>query len=360
MPSKPMHRFALLPSPFAVLSLLLALPLLAGCVSLTPYEEVYAGLPPGSFLDVDGYPVYVEVREPAEGAILAEASGTTGTAEWVVFVHGFGASAFSWREVAPRLEGYRTVALDLHGFGWSQRPPGIAPYTREGQIALILAVMDRLGAERFHLVGHSYGGALSIALAEEHPERLQSLVLVNAAHPDYLEDRRTALALFQAPLTFYLRLWALRPRLVRRGLERSMVDDALVTDELVREYLDRLRVEGAPEAYRGLTAPVPAKELPPLLRESARDPVELEEVPVPTLVVWGQADPLITVRQGREATDHIPCHRFVVLPDVGHMPMEEAPVALAEVIQRFLEDLEQRSAAICDGSPTTATTAARE
>ncbi len=309
-----------LPS-FLLLPLLVAVAFASsGCVALTPYEEARAAVPADRFVQAAGQTVYV-VDRPAAAAVAS-----AGDAETVVFLHGFGASSYSWREVTARLPGYRTLALDLRGFGLTERPPGIEPYTRDGQIELVLGVLDRLGVERTHVVGHSYGGALAAALAVLHPDRVRSLTLVDSAHPDYPQIRRTRLAAVRPLTQLFVRVRALRPAMVRRALESSFADGSLVTPELVAAYLDRLKIENAPRAYYGITAPAPEPE-----RE-----VDLEDLSVPTLVVWGEEDTLISVAAGRKATRLVPCHRFVTIPGVGHMPMEERPEALAGHLRTFL------------------------
>jgi len=301
-----------------VIAPLLLAALTAGCVPLTPYAEVRSALPEASLLRIDGHLVHVVDRGPRSGA------------EAVVFVHGFGASAHSWRRVMELLPEYRTIALDLNGFGYTERPDGIEPYTRRGQVELIRSVMDRLGLDRVHLVGHSYGGALALAFAELYPERVLSLTAVDSAHPDYPENRRRAIAAASPLTTLYIRAYALRKGSVRRALEDSVWDDSIVTPEMVDAYVERLRVEGAPRAYHGVTAPAP----------KPRETIRLEEIPVPVLVVWGAEDALIPIETGRRATDLIPCHRFVTLPKTGHMPMEERPEELVQAMREFLVDPE--------------------
>lgn len=297
---------------------------LAGCVSLTPYDRIRAALPPDELIDVEGHPVYVEDRGPE-------------AAQPVVLLHGFGASSYSWRRVAEELAGYRVIALDLRGFGFSERPAGLAYYTRHGQVEMVRAVLDRLGVERANLVGHSYGGAVALTLADRYPDRLRSLALVDPAHPSYTQRRRKVVASWRPLLDLYLRVIALRPWMVRRVLRDAVADDALVTPDLVHAYLRRLRVEGVVRAYRGLTAPVPESQEGP--------PVDLSAIALPTLVVWGEEDRLIAIEDGRRASEDLPCHRFVALPGVGHMAMEEAPQRLAAELRRFLE----RPSAVCGG-----------
>lgn len=299
-----------------LLTLLLTLAL-AGCTALTPYSEVRSTLPPERLIEVGGQWVYVEDRAPEQAVSSTEA---------VVFIHGFGGSSYSWRKVVERLPGYRTVAFDLRGFGYTERPPGVAPYTRTGQVELVRDLLDRLGLERAHVVGHSYGGALALAFTEEYPERILSLGLVDPAPPDYPQMRRKRIAAVRPLTELYIRVWALRPKLVGRALRNAIADDDLVTPELVEEYFQRLRVEGAPRAYYGVTAPTPPED----------DPVELAEIAVPTLVVWGEEDTLIPVELGRSASREIPCHRFVTVPGAGHMPMEERPDEVVAALRSFL------------------------
>ncbi|MGD2115855.1 MAG: alpha/beta fold hydrolase, partial [Acidobacteriota bacterium] len=296
------------------------LTLATGCVSLTPYSEIRATVPEGSLIRLNDHLVHVVDRGPL--------SRSGDPAEPVVFVHGFGASTYSWRHVLDELPGYRTIALDLNGFGYTERPEGLEPYTRRGQVELIRDVLDRLGIERAHLVGHSYGGGVTLAFAHAYPERLRSLTLVASTRPDYPETRRKVIAAFEPLVDLYIRSWALRRRWVRRALEHSVADDSLVTPELVDAYLERLRIEGAERAYYGVTAPT----------EEPEQEVRLEEIQVPVLAVWGAEDSLIPVALGREAVGHIPCSRFVVLPETGHLPMEEHPAELVAAIRAFLPE----------------------
>lgn len=147
--------------------LALAALILLGCTSLTPYEEIVAELPPENLIQVDGRRAYVEDR---------------GEGEAVVLVHGFGSSTYSWRGVIPELaRDFRVVSVDLPGFGFTERPTDSVDYTRFAQGEFLLGVADALGIDRFHLVGHSYGGAVGAALAVRRPERIASLTLLNAA-----------------------------------------------------------------------------------------------------------------------------------------------------------------------------------
>lgn len=292
---------------------LLATLLAAGCVPLTPYREIRLQLPTDRLVEVDGRPVHVVQR---------------GEGEPLVLLHGFGASTYSWRLVVPELaERYRTVAIDLNGFGFSQRPAEAAAYTVAGQLATVLAVLDELGIDSAHLAGHSYGGALSLHLAWRHPERVRSLILIDSAGPEYPWERRYPLAAVRPLISAFVRVYGLRRSSVRKGLERSFADDGQVTEELIDAYFERVKVSGAGRAYYHLSAPT---------REPRELPV-LERLAVPTLVVWGSEDVLIGPEYGRQAAERIPAAEFRLIEGAGHIPLEEAPDRLAGLMLEFLD-----------------------
>jgi pimeloyl-ACP methyl ester carboxylesterase len=296
-----------------LLPLVLAAATAGGCVGLRSHAEVLREVPAERFVKVGGQLVHVE---------------QAGQGQPVVFVHGFGASTYMWRQVQPTVaRSFRTLAVDLSGFGWTERPRRREAYSREGQVALLRGVLDALGIDRAHFVGHSYGGALSLWLAAEHPERVRSLVLVDSAAPTYPDDRRSPAAAFRPLATAVARL-RLREANVRRALEASVHDDSLVTPELVAAYAERVRVEGVGRAFWALTAPAPrAPEF------------DWGRIRVPVLAIWGEHDTLVTAADGRSVVERLPRGEFVLLPGVGHMPPEEDPKAVVAALVPFLEQV---------------------
>lgn len=279
---------------------------------MRPFSEIRRLVPADQFVRLGDQLVHVE---------------QAGEGEPLILLHGFGASTYAWRKVIPGLAAsFHVIAIDLNGFGYTERPKDFESYTREGQADLVLRVMDALGIDKAHFMSHSYGGGITIWLASRHPERLRSMVLVDSSAPTYSIDRRSRLAAVRPVARLGLRL-LLRPGSVRRSLVGSVYDSSVVTPELVREYYDRLRIEGVLDAYIGLTAPV---RTPP-------EPVRLESIQVPTLLVWGSDDRLISVQAGRKAAGEFPHGEFVVLRRTGHLPMEERPDELLDVALPFLE-----------------------
>ncbi len=298
-----------------------ALATAAGCVRLVPLAELRAEAGTDDWITVDGHRVHAVVR---------------GRGEPVLLLHGFGGSVYSWREVLPELaRRHRVVAIDLYGFGWTDRPETLEPYARDGQVQLALGALDALGIDRAHVMGHSYGGALAMTLAATRPERVRSLVLVDAAAPEYPNRRRKWVAAVPGLPWLFVRGIGLREPFVRRVLRHSYADPAALDEATLDAYRERLRARGAVTAWRGLTAPYD--------RLVDRRPVRYEELDLPVLVVWGERDRLVPLEDGKEAASALPRHRFVEIAGVGHAPMEEAPREFLDAVLPFLEDPEEVS-----------------
>ncbi len=284
----------------------------AGCLSLRPYDQAVRSLPAADLLPIDGRRVHAP---------------STGTGQPLLLLHGFGGSTVMWDAVVPRLAATRrVVAIDLNGFGYTERPAAPDAYTIGGQAALVLAVADRLGIRRFDVAGHSYGGGIALWLAAHHPERVRSLILVDNALPAYGVLRRQSFYSSRLLIRFAVHTFALSDSRIRHGLREAYADERRVTPELVRAYADRLRIEGAVDAFHGLVAP----------NGQAPDEVDLAALSQPTLVVWGSGDKLIPVAEGERRAREIPHATFRTLEGCGHNPMEECPDAFVEQVAPFL------------------------
>ena len=302
--------------------LLTALLPAAGCVTMQPYAEAVRGLPPERLLEIDGQRISVE--RAGEGPAL-------------VLLHGFGESTIAYAAVLPELaEQFAVVAIDLNGFGYTERPKDPASYTLAGQARLVLAVLDRLRLDRVRLAGHSYGGGLALYLAAHHPERIERLLLIDNTLPIYATQRRNPLFRWRWIARLAAHTFALTDRVIEKGLKQAYFDDGKVTPALVRGYAERLRIEGVTDAFFGLVGP----------SQEAPYRIDLAKVEIPTLVVWGAEDRLIEAAAAEERSSELPNSSFVVLPACGHTPMEECPREFLAAALPFLAAADSASTSV--------------
>lgn len=252
----------------------------------------------------------------------------TGRGPPVVFLHGFGASLYTWRKTLPPLvaAGYRVIALDNRGFGFSEKPAGRGLYGNAAYARLVVALLDSLGVPSAVLVGHSMGGAIAAEVALAYPDRVRGLVLIDAAGhgvrwPGSLKAARWPGAGTVAS--------ALRGRWVTGRLLRSTyADPSKVTEVDVDQYYAPVAERGFGRALRGV------------LREFRFDTLvgRLGRVQAPTLVLWGAEDRLTPLPHGSRLASELPRAAFVVIPRTGHAAHEEAPDEVNRLVLAFLKD----------------------
>jgi pimeloyl-ACP methyl ester carboxylesterase len=241
----------------------------------------------------------------------------------VVLLHGLASSIYTWKDVLPVLAAHHDViAIDLPGFGGSaipDRPRG------ETLFQAVLGLLDRLGVRRASFVGNSLGGAVAGAIAARAPERVDRLVLIDAAGYNFAPaDRPFVLRLSAGVPALVAEALPVRP-MVTVSLRQVFHDDALVTPDRVAEYVAPLRRPGATAAVRTLLLDGEALGYPAIVRA----------IRAPTLVIWGRYDAWIPVRDAERFQADIPGARVALL-DAGHMPQEERPAETAALIAAFL------------------------
>ena len=306
-----------------ILLLILIVPLL---IPVPPLENT---VPPRELADPDSR--FIEVNGLDVHTKTAGAGDPT-----FLLLHGFGASTFTWREVlAPLGELGTVVAYDRPAFGLTERPLTWAedenPYTSEAQVALVIGLLDALEVERAILVGNSAGGTVAAETALAHPERVQALVLVDAAI--YTGGGAPALVqpLLQLPQFDHVGPLIAR-RLQAQGdafLRRSWHDPDKITPEIVAGYWKPLRAQHWDEALWELTK---------ASRASGLDQ-RLDALTVPTLVITGDDDRVVPTEESLRLAAELPNARLDVISNCGHLPQEECPEAFMTAVTAFTASL---------------------
>lgn len=255
-----------------------------------------------------------------------------------VFIHGTGAWSETWKESmqAAADAGVRAIALDLPPFGYSEKPSG-SGYTRPEQARRILGVLDALGLERATLVGHSFGAGATVEAALKAPDRVASLVLVDAAlgldqpnvpPPFWLRGFLASGPLRDAVVATFLT----NPYFTRRLVAAFVADPAKVSEA-------RAAIYRQPLVVRGTTAAV-GVWLPELLGPPGNVPSARKDayrtIRAPTLILWGAADTVTPLGQGQDLHALVPGSELSVLPGIGHIPQIEDPAEFNARLVKFL------------------------
>ncbi len=304
-------------------------------LSDAPLPPVDPSIPPwpGEKVRIDGVDIMVR-RTP----------GPAGGGEPALYVHGLGGASTNWTDyaglLATRLDG---EALDLPGFGRSGPSP--RGYAMEEHARIVVAYLERRAAGPVHLVGNSLGGVASVLVAAARPDLVRTLTLVSPAMP-WLRPRRgsdIAVPLLIMPGIGRLaqkRVDALPPEKRAAGLIRICFADPEAVpknrvDESVADMAARKDMPWSGSAFtsslRGLARSYLAFGPRSIWTRASR-------ITAPTLVVWGTEDQLVPVALAPRTAAEIPRSRLLVLPDVGHVAMLEAPETTARATLALIED----------------------
>ena len=258
----------------------------------------------------------------------------------ILLLHGCPFGSFVWRHIIPRLSPtHRCIAPDLLGLGDTETSSD-ADWSLRAQASAMIALLDALGIDRVHVVGHDHGGALAQLLAAEHAPRIDRLILCDSEAYDNWPsaEERPFVRITQVPVVGDLVLWlwarrsVLRATLVRaKAVHQSAALSSEFVDAMIRANLGTAH-------RRAKTKRFLAEQFDPRNNRVTIDLVDgLRRFDRPTLLIWGKEDVHFAPTWGERLRGDIPgTQRLEILPDTGHLLMEERPEALATLVRDFL------------------------
>jgi pimeloyl-ACP methyl ester carboxylesterase len=272
-----------------------------------------------------------------ENMFIQEVGNETDPA--MLFIHGTGAWSETWRDTMNVVAhaGFRAIALDMPPFGFSELPNDNS-YSRQDQAKRIEGVLNALNVNKVILVGHSYGAGATVEAAMNMPERVQALILVDAAlgigATSTEQSFLLATTLKIKPFRNALVATTLsNPLFTRTLLKKFIKDPAHATDAWVKIYQAPMNVEGKTNAV--------GEWLPTLLvadtKSQSVQPENYRSLRIPTYIIWGEADAITPLKLGVELKSLVPDAKLKVLPVVGHIPQIEDPGQFHTTLLEFLQ-----------------------
>lgn len=247
----------------------------------------------------------------------------------VVMQHGFASSTYTWEQVATILngQGYHVYALDLKGFGWSDKPLD-SEYDAVSLMEDVNRWMEALELSQTIFVGNSLGGAIAVMMSRQHPQRIAKMVLIDAG--GYPIKKPLVIKLAQLPLADWGVNIIFGQWFIRNNLKEVMFDKAKVTAERVDAYFQRMCTENALAAQIKVARAVNFNEPNPIIESAKGNPTE-------TLILWGREDKWIPLNVGYQFRRDMSRSILHIIPECGHIPQEEKPELTARLILDFIE-----------------------
>lgn len=306
----------------------LSLWLVAACSSAS--TDAATPDPAGTRTGDDTWGEIERIELPVNDFVFDARAAGPETGELVLLLHGFPETSLEWKEqlVALGKAGYRAVAPDQRGYSPRARPKDVESY---GIVALIgdaLGFADVLGHERFHLVGHDWGGGVAWGLAGVAPARVRTLTVLSTPHPAPFAAALADQTSCQYAASAYFDVL---------GAPDSTVEDLAsigvgldgVPDESAKEYLQRV-----------ITDPPALDAALNWYRANVKDRVltgTVGSIQVPTLYLWGTEDPTFCRETAEDSANHVEGpYRFVPVEGAGHWLPEVVPSLVNEELLSHL------------------------
>lgn len=265
-------------------------------------------------------PVKLFVEEKGEGLPL-------------LLIHGFGASTYTWRKIAPALaDTHRVIAVDLKGFGQSDKPFD-ERYSVFDQAELLKQLIIDQDLRDLTLIGHSFGGGVALVLAlDEDPRlngRITKLVLLDTIA--YAQDIPVAFKMLDMPFVSHIGVRMLPPSVQARiALRIAYLDNSKIDDDEVERYAAPLRTAAGKHAIIHS-----ARQIVP--EDIAEISESYKSITMPTLIAWCDYDRIVPLKVGIKLRRTLPNSTLKIIEDCGHMPQEEQPETTLRLIETFLD-----------------------
>jgi epoxide hydrolase 4 len=260
----------------------------------------------------------------------------------ILFLHGFPEFWYAWKDLLSEFgKDHHAVAVDMRGYNLSSMPEAVDAYRVSILVEDVRALAEKLGAKKFVLVGHDWGGVVAWAFAAAHPEMLEKLVIINAPHPSVFA-RELAVNPDQQKASAYFNLFTspvAEATLSQNdfALVQQSVLGTWVNDEDRKKYLEAWRrgLTGGLNYYRAanLKSPVGGERADASGVSIPKNPI----ITVPTLVIWGLKDTALLQGNLDRLDQYVKVLKIERVPEGSHWVVHEQPATVIPAVRLFLQ-----------------------
>ena len=241
----------------------------------------------------------------------------------LLLIHGFASSTYTFRRIIPLLKHqFSIIAVDLPRFGKSEKPTWFI-YSLQNYADLMIQCIRHFDIPSTHIVAHSMGGQIALNMARMAPEKINKLILLCSS--GYLRRARKSLIL-SSYLPFFEKFvhYHVGKKEVIDHLKNVFYNHSLISDEIIDEFARPLKERGFYQALVRL-----------LRHREDLETYQLQEIQVPTLLIWGEEDKVVPVHIGHRLVRDLPQAQLITYEKTGHLITEEKPEHVFENILRY-------------------------
>lgn len=252
----------------------------------------------------------------------------------LVLLHGFGAHLYTFNSWVEKLsDDFRIIRLDLPGFGLTGAFLD-ADYSIKQYTTFLKMFLDELGVEKCILGGNSMGGNIAWNFALDHPDTVEKLILINAAGCRITNKKLLLLTqLARIPKIDYMIRNYTPSSVFKKTVEEVYANTDRIHSQTVDRYIDLIKREGNTKAMVDIskTMEFVKNKVDPRIGE-------ISKIQQPTLILWGQHDNVLPVKDAQQFYENTPNSKLVIFDEAGHVPMEEIPKTSLVPLRKFLSE----------------------
>ncbi len=245
----------------------------------------------------------------------------------IILIHGTGASLHTWDSWTEELvKTHRVIRLDLPGFGLTGKDP-LKRYSSMDYVILLNEFITELGINEFHLAGNSLGGLVAWLYASKYDKSINKLILLDPSGFSF-DKTPFVIQLAKTPYINTLLRYFTPKSFIEKNLKEVYFNDSLITQEVISRYHNLTLFEGNRTAFIDRAN---------IKREDYS--FRMQYIQTPTLILWGENDSWIPVGDAIKFKNAIENSKIIIMPETGHIPMEERPIESLEIVLGFIEPI---------------------